>query len=154
PRALNLFRGRPHLTELLEDLLVILRGDTDPRVGDRDLYQPILWHCTDINPPTLRRELDRIRQQVQHDRSAAQGLYLAETRRLCYKKNFISEEATYGKRVRRDATRCPSQGRFRQSLDSHLASLSVLGESRIGWRTWRPYRWRTRRPYRRWQPLG
>src|SRR5262245_40057273 len=49
PRALDLLRGRPHLAELLEDLLLILRGDADSRVGDRDLHESILRHCAHID---------------------------------------------------------------------------------------------------------
>src|SRR5215831_10379336 len=67
PRALHLLRCRPHLAELLEHLLLILGGDADSRVADRDLHESILWRCADVDPPTLRRELDRVRQQVQHD---------------------------------------------------------------------------------------
>src|SRR5215831_21145007 len=44
-RTLNLLRRRPHLAELLEDFLLILRGDADPGVADRDLRESILWHC-------------------------------------------------------------------------------------------------------------
>src|SRR5215831_8656564 len=67
PRALYLLRRRAHLLELLEDLLLILRGDADPSVADRYLHESVPWHRTDINAPTLRRELDRIRQEVQDD---------------------------------------------------------------------------------------
>src|SRR5215831_9714884 len=65
PRALDLLCGRPHLTELLEDLLLILWGDADPGVADGNLHEPILWHCAHFNASTFRRELDRIRQEVQ-----------------------------------------------------------------------------------------
>src|SRR5215467_10913694 len=67
PRTFDLLRRRAHLAELLEDLFLILCGNTDPRVADRDLHRPILWHCADFNAPTLGRELDRIGQEVQND---------------------------------------------------------------------------------------
>src|SRR5262245_24686272 len=67
PGAFYLLRRRPHLTEFLEHFLLILWGNTNPRVADRDLHRPILWHCADFNAPTLGRELDRIGQEVQND---------------------------------------------------------------------------------------
>src|SRR4030095_6343931 len=39
----------------------------DPGITDRDLDQPVLWHSPNVDPPALRREFDRIRQQVQDD---------------------------------------------------------------------------------------
>src|SRR5215468_9026237 len=66
-RTLNLLRRRPHLAELLEDFLLILRGDADPGVADRDLRESILWHCADVDAPTFWRELDRVRQQIEDD---------------------------------------------------------------------------------------
>src|SRR5262245_3236736 len=50
----------PHLAELLEHRLLILRGDADPGVADGHLYKAILRHCPYFDPPTLRRELDRV----------------------------------------------------------------------------------------------
>src|SRR5215831_5952368 len=38
PGALHLLRRRPHLAELLKDLLLILGRNADPRVGDRYLH--------------------------------------------------------------------------------------------------------------------
>ena len=67
PGALHLLRRRPHLPELLEDRLLVLGRDADARVAHRDLDDPIHRHRPDVDPPALRRELDRIRQQVQHD---------------------------------------------------------------------------------------
>src|SRR4029453_9730331 len=55
----------PHLAKLLEHRLLIRRGDADARVADRDLYEAVLWRGCDLDPPTLRRELDRVRQEVQ-----------------------------------------------------------------------------------------
>src|SRR5262249_62315033 len=50
-----------------KDLLLILWGDADSGVSDRNLRESILGHGTDVDAPTFRRELDRIRQQVQDD---------------------------------------------------------------------------------------
>src|SRR5262245_30219196 len=61
PGALHLLLRPPHLPELLEHRLLILRRDTDAGVADRDLDQPVLWHCSDLDPPILRCELDRVR---------------------------------------------------------------------------------------------
>src|SRR5262245_45924113 len=69
PRALHLLVRRSHLPELLEHRLLIFRGNADTGVPDGDLHEPVPWHSADFNPPTLGRELDRIRQQVQHDLS-------------------------------------------------------------------------------------
>src|SRR5262245_61864645 len=78
--ALHLLVCRSHLTELLKHCLLILWGDSDARVGNRDLDVSILGHCADINAPTFWRELDRVRQQVQHDLAnlAFIGLNLAK----------------------------------------------------------------------------
>src|SRR5262245_6279478 len=66
-RALHLLGRRPHLAELLEDLLLILGSDADSGVADGDLHESILGHCADFDPSTFGRELDGIRQQVQDD---------------------------------------------------------------------------------------
>src|SRR5262249_55420727 len=42
PGALDLLVRRPHLPELLEHRLLILRGDADPGVADGDLDEPVL----------------------------------------------------------------------------------------------------------------
>src|SRR5215471_9364113 len=60
--ALHLLVCRPHLPELLEDRLLILEGDADAGIADRDLDEPVRWHGPDLDPPTCRRELDRIGQ--------------------------------------------------------------------------------------------
>src|SRR5262245_32573798 len=67
PRTLHLLLRRPHLPELLEDLLLIFQSDANPGISDRDLHEAIPWHCAHIDPPTLRRELDRIGQKVQNN---------------------------------------------------------------------------------------
>src|SRR5262245_33046952 len=82
PRPLHLLVCRPHLAELLKHCLLILWGDSDARVGNRDLGVSILGHCTDINAPTLWRELDRVRQQVQNDLSDLAFISLNVTKLL------------------------------------------------------------------------
>src|SRR5262245_56256567 len=79
PGALHLLLRRPHLPELLEHRFLILRRDADAGVADRDLDQTVLWHRAHLDAPALRRELDRIRQQIQDDLSdlALVGLNLA-----------------------------------------------------------------------------
>src|SRR5438132_2154475 len=67
PGALHLLVRCPHLAKLLEHGLLILWGDANPCIADRDLDRPVLWRGLDLDPPTLRRELDCIRQQVQDD---------------------------------------------------------------------------------------
>src|SRR5262249_43620169 len=62
PRALHLLVRRPHLPELLEHRLLILWGDANAGVADGDLDEPVLWRGRDLDPPTLRGELDRIGQ--------------------------------------------------------------------------------------------
>jgi hypothetical protein len=66
--ALSLLLCTPHLPELLEHrllVLLVLRGDADPGVGDGHLDRPVQRHRADIDAAALRRELDRVRQQVQ-----------------------------------------------------------------------------------------
>src|SRR5262245_8337775 len=67
PRALYLLVCRPYLPELFEHGLLILWGDADAGVADGDLNGAVLWRGPDLDPSALRRELDGIRQQVQHD---------------------------------------------------------------------------------------
>src|SRR5262245_37963613 len=42
PSALNLLVRGPYLTELLEHRLLVLRGDADSGISDKNLNQPIL----------------------------------------------------------------------------------------------------------------
>src|SRR5262249_48899352 len=60
PRAFDLLR-RSDLAELLEDLLLILRGNPDPGVADGDLGEPIFRHGRDFDSSAFRRELDCVR---------------------------------------------------------------------------------------------
>src|SRR5262249_39126454 len=66
-RALDLLRRRPHLTELLEHRFLVLGGDADSGVADQDLHVSIPWRRAHVDPPAFRRELDRVRQQVEDD---------------------------------------------------------------------------------------
>src|SRR6266481_7831728 len=59
-----LVRGA-HLAELLEHRLVILRRDADPSVADRHLDRSAVRNSRHVDPAAFRRELDRVRQQVQ-----------------------------------------------------------------------------------------
>ena len=54
-----------HLEELVEDLALILRRDPDSRVHHRDLDGRRLALSGHRHRPILRRELDRVRDQVQ-----------------------------------------------------------------------------------------
>src|SRR6185436_1147192 len=67
PGALDLLVRRPHLAELLEHRLLILRGDAHPRIADRHLDHAVLSCGPDVNAPALRGELDGIRQQIEDD---------------------------------------------------------------------------------------
>src|SRR4029450_4201076 len=67
PRPLRLLLRRPHLPELLEHRILVLWRNAPPGIADCPLHGPILWHCRDLDPAALRRELDRIRQEVQED---------------------------------------------------------------------------------------
>src|SRR5262245_61263422 len=51
PGAFHLLGGRPHLAKLLEDGLLIFRGDPDPAVSDRDLDHVLLPRRPDVDPP-------------------------------------------------------------------------------------------------------
>src|SRR5262245_22093859 len=62
PSAFHLLVCHSHLPELLEHGLLILWGDADARIADRDLDGSILERCSDLNASTLGRELDRVRQ--------------------------------------------------------------------------------------------
>src|SRR5262249_54149751 len=63
--ALHLLVRRPDLPELLEDRLLILGGDADSRVRDAALNQAVVHPGSDVDPAALRRELDRVGEQVQ-----------------------------------------------------------------------------------------
>src|SRR5262249_11174888 len=65
--ALDLLGGHPHLLELLEDRFLVLRRDTHTSVADRYLHGAVHGFRRNLNPAALRRELDRIREQVQQD---------------------------------------------------------------------------------------
>src|SRR5262245_3728898 len=95
PRALHLLVRRPDLPELLEDGLLILRGDADAGVADRDLYETVFWIGPDLDAPTLRREIDRIRQQVRVLRMMLHRLWSAETcaRRLTSSTRLLGGRA-------------------------------------------------------------
>src|SRR3981081_4176557 len=65
PGALLLRGAGSDLTKFLEDRLVILRRDADAGVADRQVDRPVLGYRLHLDPAPFRRELDRIRQQVQ-----------------------------------------------------------------------------------------
>src|SRR5262245_51385152 len=67
PRPFRLLVGRPDLAELLEYRVLVLGRDPNAGVDDRNFDGSITQHGPDFNPPALRRELDRIGQQVQDD---------------------------------------------------------------------------------------
>src|SRR4030095_7036432 len=67
PSALHLLVRRPDLPELLEDRLLILGRDADSGVADRHLDRPIHRRGPHLDPAALRRELDRVGEQIQHD---------------------------------------------------------------------------------------
>src|SRR5439155_14311749 len=53
--------------KLLEHRLLILRRDADTRVGDRHLNRAVNRFRPDLNPAALRRELNRVRKEVEED---------------------------------------------------------------------------------------
>jgi hypothetical protein len=67
PGAFHLLGRRPHLAELLEDGLLVLWRDADSGVADRHFHASVARHRPDIDPACFGCELDRIRQQIQHD---------------------------------------------------------------------------------------
>src|SRR5262245_18788273 len=67
PGALAPGRAGRHLAELLEHGVLILGRDTDARVGDRDLETAVRRDGPDLDPAALRRELDRVGQEIEHD---------------------------------------------------------------------------------------
>src|SRR5215475_1393298 len=65
PGALHLLVRRPHLPELLEDRLLILRRDADPSIAHGDLHAAVRRPPPYLDPPALRRGLDCVGEQVQ-----------------------------------------------------------------------------------------
>src|SRR5439155_11201824 len=63
--ALDLLVCRPNLPELLEDRLLILRRDADPRVADCYLDEAVLQPGADVDPSPFGRELQGVGQEVQ-----------------------------------------------------------------------------------------
>src|SRR5262245_46693455 len=53
------------LAKFLEDLCLVLRGDPDPGVTDRNLHRAISLPGVNADPSSLRRELHGIRKQVE-----------------------------------------------------------------------------------------
>src|SRR5262245_2147649 len=80
-RALDLLRRHPDLLELFEDGFLILGGYADSGVADRHFDGAIDGHGPNLDPATLRRELDRIRQKIEEDLADLPlvGLDLAES---------------------------------------------------------------------------
>src|SRR5262249_26394136 len=64
---LRLLVRSPDLTELFEYRVVIFRSDADAGVRDRNLDPPVRERSAHIDPPTFRRELHGVREQVQQD---------------------------------------------------------------------------------------
>src|SRR6516162_8127315 len=54
-----------HLAKFLEDPCLILWGNPDSRVSDRNLHRTISLPCFNSNPSSLRRELHCIGKQVE-----------------------------------------------------------------------------------------
>src|SRR4029453_18963545 len=65
PRACVLLFGRSHLSELLEDRLLILGRDADPGIRYGNLRGPVLRARGDVNPTPLRGELQGVGQEIQ-----------------------------------------------------------------------------------------
>ena len=64
-------RRRSRLLELLEDPLVVVGRDARAGVGDRDLDLAARPARPDDDAPACGRELDRVREQVEHDLAQA-----------------------------------------------------------------------------------
>src|SRR5579863_5610579 len=67
PQSRSLLRVRCttlDLPEFVEDNLLILRRDPDPRIGYRGADEVPVVHTLDADPATLGRELDRVAEQV------------------------------------------------------------------------------------------
>jgi hypothetical protein len=65
PCAFDLLVGRPHLSELLEDRLLILGGDADSGIRDSDLRRTVLEVGGDVDPASLGGEFQGIGQEIQ-----------------------------------------------------------------------------------------
>src|SRR5262249_64045 len=64
---LNLLVRRPHLPELLEDRLLILRRDAHASVGNGNLGHAVV-HCgANVDPTAFWRELEGVGEEVQED---------------------------------------------------------------------------------------
>src|SRR5919106_6235792 len=64
---LVLGRAGADLAKLLEDRILVLGGDADAGIADRDLDRAVCRHRPNVDPAARRRELDRVRQQVEKD---------------------------------------------------------------------------------------
>src|SRR4030095_3123618 len=65
-RSLDLMRiVGPHLAEFLEYLRLILRGDPDAGVTDRNLYRTVCLPGLNSNPSFLRGELHCVGKQIE-----------------------------------------------------------------------------------------
>src|SRR5215475_11099162 len=65
PSSLDLLVRRPHLPELLEDRLLILRRDAHTRIAHGDLGHAVVDRAAHVDPATLRRELEGVGEEVQ-----------------------------------------------------------------------------------------
>src|SRR5215475_15787948 len=67
PGSLDLLVCCAYLPELIEDRLLILRGDAHAGVGDGDLGHAVAHGAAHVDPAALRRELEGVGEQVQED---------------------------------------------------------------------------------------
>src|SRR5262245_62852837 len=65
PSTLGLLVRSADLPEFLEDRLLVLGRNPDPRIGHRDLDRVLQWPSLDIDAAAIGRELDRVGEQVQ-----------------------------------------------------------------------------------------
>src|SRR5215813_192918 len=63
--AFHFLRSCPHLLELFEHPILIRRGNANAGVRDRDLHDAIIRSRPDGDLATLRRELQRVREQIE-----------------------------------------------------------------------------------------
>src|SRR5207245_6806385 len=66
-RSLSLLLRSPHLAELLEHGLLILRRNADAGIADRYLNRSIHRHRPQFDPSALRRGLEPLPHRVQED---------------------------------------------------------------------------------------